>query len=76
MSEITRRDALNRLAAAFAAAGLVDRIAAREVHAAVAQAGAAGPKSLTTAQCLAVPPSPNLTPRILIGVVSRQARQL
>src|SRR5579871_2443327 len=50
MSEITRRDALNRLAAAFAAAGLVDRIAAREVHAAVAQAGAAGPKSLTTAQ--------------------------
>ena len=32
MSEMTRRDALSRLALAFAAAGTIDRVLAQEVH--------------------------------------------
>jgi gluconate 2-dehydrogenase gamma chain len=52
MSEITRRDVLQRLAVAIAAAGSIDVLDAREAHAAVAQAAAnAGgtyvPKALT-----------------------------
>lgn len=44
MSEITRRDALRRLALAFTAAGTLDRVAAEEVHllAAETQASTAG----------------------------------
>lgn len=42
MSDITRRDALNRLAAAFAAAGLIDRLAATDAHAAVLQSTVGG----------------------------------
>ena len=33
MSDITRREALQRLAAAFAAAGVIDQLAAGEAHA-------------------------------------------
>ena len=50
MSEITRRDALQRLALAIAAAGAIDVVDAREAHAAVAQAAAGSgyvPKALT-----------------------------
>ena len=50
MSEITRRDVLQRLALAIAAAGAIDVLDAREAHAAVAQAAATGgyvPKALT-----------------------------
>jgi gluconate 2-dehydrogenase gamma chain len=42
MSDISRRQALNQLAAAFVAAGVVDRVAARDLHAAVQEAAAAG----------------------------------
>ena len=53
MSEITRRDALGRLAAAFAGAG-ADRLAlAREAHACVGQTAAGGaytPKALSAQQ--------------------------
>jgi hypothetical protein len=52
MSEITRRDALRRLALVLTATGIVDRVAAQEVHqmASQAQAAAGGtytPKGLT-----------------------------
>lgn len=58
MSEITRRDALTRIALAFAAAGVVDRadcLVAQELHHAVQQAasgsgGAYVPKALTARQ--------------------------
>jgi len=43
MSEITRRDALKGLAAAFAAAGAIDQLAAADAHMAVAQVTAVGP---------------------------------
>lgn len=52
MSDITRRDALRRLALALTAAGVVDRVAAQEVHQLTSQAqgatgGAYTPKGLT-----------------------------
>ena len=52
MSEITRRDVLQRLALAIAAAGAIDRLAAQQVHHAVRQAAAAAggryaPKALS-----------------------------
>lgn len=51
---ITRRDALRRLALALAATGVLDRIAAQEVHAMTSQAAAAGgayaPTALTAHQ--------------------------
>jgi hypothetical protein len=53
MSDISRRDALGRLAIAIAAAGVVDRVAGQEVHAFAAQAAAGGayaPKALSEAQ--------------------------
>ena len=55
MSEMTRRDALSRLAVAFAAAGTIDRLLAQEVHHLVQQTtSAAGdtylPKALTTVE--------------------------
>lgn len=53
MSEITRRDALARLAAAFAAATAIDHGLAREVHAFVQQAAGPGdavPRALTPQQ--------------------------
>jgi hypothetical protein len=55
MSEITRRDAVRRLALALTAAGFVDRVAAGEVHAMASQAAAAAggtyaPKTFTPAQ--------------------------
>jgi gluconate 2-dehydrogenase gamma chain len=50
MSEITRRDVLQRLALTIAAAGVMDTLDAREAHAAVAQdAAAAGGKYLPKA---------------------------
>ena len=55
MSEITRRDAVRRLAMALTATGLVDRMAAAEVHLLTSQAAAAAggtytPKTFTAAQ--------------------------
>ena len=53
MSEITRRDALARLAAGFAGAVAIDAAAARTAHAAVRQAAGAGgyaPKALSPEQ--------------------------
>src|SRR5918999_4775464 len=55
MSEITRRDAVRRLGLALMATGVVDRLAAQEVHhmAAVAQASTGGtytPQSFTVAE--------------------------
>jgi len=52
MSEISRRDVLQRLALAIAAAGTIDALDAREAHAAVRQAAAAtggkyAPKALS-----------------------------
>src|SRR5687768_6549006 len=52
MSDFTRRDVLQRLAAAIAAAGTIDVLDARAAHGAVAQAAAAAggrytPKALT-----------------------------
>jgi gluconate 2-dehydrogenase gamma chain len=43
MSDITRREALKGLAAAFATAGAIDQLAATEAHAALAQITAVGP---------------------------------
>ena len=50
MSELTRREAMGRLAMAFAAAGAIDRLAAADVHALIAQrpGQAYVPKALTT----------------------------
>ena len=54
MSEITRRDALSRLAVTLAAAGVLDVVSAREAHALVLQAGRPGdpyvPKALSAHQ--------------------------
>lgn len=57
MSEITRRDALSRIAIAFATGGIVDRLdclAAQELHQIVQAASGSGsayvPKALTTRQ--------------------------
>ena len=55
MSEISRRDALRRLALAMTATGLLDRVAAEEVHGMASQAAAAAggtysPKTFTAAQ--------------------------
>ena len=55
MSDISRRDALRRLALTFTATGLIDRVAAGEVHemtsqAAAAAGGAYAPKTFTAAQ--------------------------
>lgn len=55
MSEITRREALGHLAAAFTAAAVIDPLAARTAHAAVQQAAAAAggtytPKALSPEQ--------------------------
>ena len=55
MSEITRRDAVRRLALALTATGFIDRVAAEEVHAMASQAAAAAggnytPKTFTAAQ--------------------------
>ena len=55
MSELSRRDVLQRLAVAIAAAGAIDVLDAREAHHAVAQAASAGggryaPKALTAHQ--------------------------
>src|SRR5688572_14404307 len=52
MSDMTRRDALQRLALAIAAAGAIDTVDAREAHAAARQAAAAtggqyAPKALS-----------------------------
>lgn len=52
MSDITRRDAVSRLAFAFLSAGLIDRLAAQELHHAVQQGVAASgggyvPKALS-----------------------------
>jgi Gluconate 2-dehydrogenase subunit 3 len=52
MSEVTRRELLQRLAATIATAGAIDRLAAQEVHHLVMQATATGtsyaPKALTS----------------------------
>jgi hypothetical protein len=55
MSDITRREALGRLATAFAAAGAIDRLDAQEAHTLVHQSvstsgGSHAPKALTPAQ--------------------------
>ena len=54
MSDVTRRDALRRLALAFTAAGFIDRVDAREIHDMASQATAAGgaytPKTFTSDQ--------------------------
>jgi gluconate 2-dehydrogenase gamma chain len=53
MSDITRRDALRRLALALTATGLLDRVGAEEVHAMTAQAAAGGayaPRTFTDAR--------------------------
>jgi gluconate 2-dehydrogenase gamma chain len=53
MSDISRRDALRRLALALAATGVVDRVAGMEVHAFAAQAAAGGaytPKAFNESQ--------------------------
>jgi hypothetical protein len=47
MSEISRRDALKGLAAAFAAAGAIDQYVAADAHLAVAQITAVGPYTPT-----------------------------
>ena len=56
MSDITRREALNRLAVAFAAAGVIDQLTASDLHAAVLQSTAGGgpyaPKALDAHQFL------------------------
>ena len=49
MSDISRRDALRRLALALTAAGFVDRVAAPEVHQMAAARTAAGGAALSTA---------------------------
>src|SRR5207244_8189342 len=55
MSEITRRDALRRLALALMAAGAIDRVSAQEVHqmateASAATGGSYTPKALSAHQ--------------------------
>src|SRR5262245_39096596 len=51
MSEITRREALSRLATAFATAATIDHVLAREAHAFVQQmAGGYSPKALSAAE--------------------------
>ena len=53
MSEISRRDVLRRLALTLTATGLIDRVAAEEVHLMTAQAAAGGtyaPKTFSAAQ--------------------------
>jgi hypothetical protein len=55
MSDISRRDALRRLALALTTTGLIDRVAAEEVHGMTSQAAAAAggtytPKTFTAAQ--------------------------
>jgi gluconate 2-dehydrogenase subunit 3-like protein len=55
MSDITRRDAVRRLALALTATGLLDRLGAQEVHALAAQSQAAAggaytPRTFTPAQ--------------------------
>ena len=54
MSDITRRDAVRRLALALTATGLLDRLGAQEVHALAAQsqaaAGAYTPRTFTPAE--------------------------
>ena len=53
MSDVTRREALTRLAAAFAGAAVIDPLLARDAHAFVRQAAVAGayaPKALTPPQ--------------------------
>ncbi len=55
MSDITRREVLSRLAAAFAAAGAIDKLAAQEAHTMVHQAATSGggtyaPKALSVPQ--------------------------
>ena len=56
MSDISRRQALSRLAVAFAAAGAIDQVAATDAHAALEQATAGGgpyaPQALTEHQFL------------------------
>jgi hypothetical protein len=52
MSEISRRDALRRLAIALAATGVIDRAGAEEVHQLAAQAAADGPY---TAKAFTIP---------------------
>jgi hypothetical protein len=47
MSDVSRRDALKGLAAAFAAAGAIDRFVAADAHMAVAQVTAVGPYTPT-----------------------------
>jgi hypothetical protein len=52
MSDLTRRETLKRLAAAFAGSAVIDPALARDVHALVRQtaAGASGPKALAAAE--------------------------
>lgn len=53
MSDITRRDAVRRLGLALMATGVVDRLAAEEIHQLTAQAAAGGsyaPKSFSAAE--------------------------
>jgi hypothetical protein len=53
MSEISRRDVLRRLALTLTATGLIDRVAAEEVHLMAAQAAGSGtyaPKTFSAAQ--------------------------
>jgi hypothetical protein len=52
MSEITRREALSRLATAFAAATAIDHVLAREAHAFIQQMAAGGysPKALSATE--------------------------
>src|SRR5262245_19387857 len=50
MSEITRRQALVHLAAAFAAGATIDRWLAADVHAQLQSAGATSPKALSPQQ--------------------------
>jgi len=53
MSDISRRDVLRRLALTLTATGLIDRVAAEEVHLMTAQAAAGGtyaPKTFSAAQ--------------------------
>jgi gluconate 2-dehydrogenase gamma chain len=50
MSEITRRDALGRLAAAFAASAAIDTLLARDAHAFLQSAVVSAPKALSTQQ--------------------------
>ena len=81
MSEITRRDALGRLALAFAMGAAIDELAAREVHTmlhqgAAAAGGTAGPKALAPQQFrtlerltdLIIPPDGEKPGALAVGV--------